>query len=45
MKLSEKWFLKPEFKPINPRGFKGNSSLLTGTIVDGPFANVPTKEA
>jgi hypothetical protein len=45
MKLSEKWFLKPEFKPINPRGFKGNSSLLTGTIVDGPFANVPTERS
>jgi hypothetical protein len=45
MKLSEKWFLKPEFKPLNPRGFKGNSSLLTGTIVDGPFANVPTERS
>jgi hypothetical protein len=45
IKLSEKWFLKPEFKPLNPRGFKGNASLLTGTIVDGPFANVPTERA
>lgn len=45
MKLSKKWFLKPEFKPLNPRGFKGNSSLLTGTVVDGPFANVPTERA
>ena len=45
MKLSEKLYLKPEFKPINPRGFKGNSSLLTGTVVDGPFANVPTERS
>ena len=45
MKLSEKWFFKPEFKPLTPRGFKGNSSLLTGTVVDGPFANVPTERS
>jgi hypothetical protein len=42
MKLSEKWYFKPEFKPLNSMGFKGNASLKTGTIVDGPFANVPT---
>ncbi len=42
MKLSEKWYFKPEFKPLNSMGFKGNSSLKTGTIVDGPFTNVPT---
>lgn len=42
MKLSEKWYFKPEFKPLNSMGFKGNSSLKTGTIVDGPFSNVLT---
>jgi hypothetical protein len=42
MKLSEKWYFKPEFKPLNSMGFKGNASLKTGTIVDGPFTNVPT---
>ncbi len=45
MKLSEKWYFKPEFKPLNSMGFKGNSSLKTGTTVDGLFANVPTSRS
>ena len=42
MKLSDKWFFKPEFRPISPKGFISNSYLKTGTGIDASFANVKT---
>ncbi|HRI22496.1 MAG TPA: outer membrane beta-barrel protein, partial [Panacibacter sp.] len=43
MKLSDKFYLKPEFRPLSPKGYKNNSSLATGTPeIDAAFNNVKT---
>ncbi len=43
MKLSDKFYLKPEFRALSPKGYKNNSSLVTGTPqIDAIFTNVKT---
>lgn len=43
MKLSDKWYLKPEFRPLSPKGFKSTASLNTGTPeIDAIFNEVKT---
>ncbi len=40
MKLSDKWFFKPEFRPLSPKGFQSNATLKTSTGIDASFTNV-----
>jgi hypothetical protein len=42
MKLSDKFYLKPEFKPLSPKGFYGNSTLVRGEFADPNFTDVKT---
>ena len=44
MKLSDKFYLKPEFRPLSPKGFQRTNSLNTGNPgFDGQFKNVNNK--